>query len=56
MTGASSIPGGWRDVAFSLDSSVAEKPDAEALVGRFARYSFSELDQAINAPRCRRWA
>jgi len=49
MTGARSIPGGWRDVASCLDRSVAEKPEAEALVGRFARYSFRELDRSVNA-------
>ena len=47
--GARDIPGGWRDVASCLDRSVAAKPDAEALVGRFARYSYRQLDEAINA-------
>ena len=45
----SSIPGGWRDVATSLDRSLAEKPGAEALVGRFSRYTYRELDAAIDA-------
>jgi len=49
VTGARAIPGGWTDVASCLDRSITEKPDAEALVGRFARYSFRELDDAINA-------
>ncbi|HEV2530424.1 class I adenylate-forming enzyme family protein [Phenylobacterium sp.] len=43
------IPGGWRDVASALDRSVASAPDAEALVGRFARYTYAELDVAIDA-------
>jgi acyl-CoA synthetase (AMP-forming)/AMP-acid ligase II len=43
------IPGGWRDVASSLDGSVARTPDAEALVGRFARFTYRQLDDAINA-------
>jgi len=43
------IPGGWRDVASSLDRSVAARPDAEAIVGRHARYSYAELDAAIDA-------
>ena len=44
-----SIPGGWRDVASSLDRSVAARPQAEAIVGRYARYSYAALDAAINA-------
>ncbi|MBW8814212.1 MAG: acyl--CoA ligase [Caulobacterales bacterium] len=43
------IPGGWRDVATCLDRSVAERPDAEAIVGRFSRYAYAELDAAIDA-------
>ena len=43
------IPGGWRDVASALDRSIREKPDAEALIGRYGRYSFRELDAAIDA-------
>ena len=43
------IPGGWRDVASALDRSIREKPDAEALIGRYGRYSFRDLDAAIDA-------
>jgi acyl-CoA synthetase (AMP-forming)/AMP-acid ligase II len=43
------IPGGWRDVASSLDRSVARTPDAEALVGRFSRFTYRDLDDAIDA-------
>jgi long-chain acyl-CoA synthetase len=43
------IPGGWRDVASCLDRSVASRPDQEALIGRFSRYTYRELDAAINA-------
>ena len=43
------IPGGLRDVASALDHSVADAPDAEALVGRYRRYSYRELDRAIDA-------
>jgi acyl-CoA synthetase (AMP-forming)/AMP-acid ligase II len=43
------IPGGWRDVATALDRSVATRPQAEAIVGRHARYSYAALDAAIDA-------
>jgi acyl-CoA synthetase (AMP-forming)/AMP-acid ligase II len=43
------IPGGLRDVASALDRSVADAPDAEALVSRYRRYSYRELDRAIDA-------
>jgi acyl-CoA synthetase (AMP-forming)/AMP-acid ligase II len=43
------IPGGWRDVASSLDGSVARTPDAEALVGRFSRFTYREFDEAVDA-------
>src|SRR5687768_12063201 len=49
MTATPNIPGGWRDVASSLDRSIAAKPDTEAIVGRHARYSYAELDAAIDA-------
>jgi acyl-CoA synthetase (AMP-forming)/AMP-acid ligase II len=49
MVSPAPIPGGWRDVASCLDRSVAERPDQEALVGRFGRYSYRELDAAIDA-------
>ncbi|MFZ4603367.1 MAG: class I adenylate-forming enzyme family protein [Caulobacterales bacterium] len=42
-----SIPGGWRDVASCLERALREAPDAEALVGRYARYTFAELDRLI---------
>jgi long-chain acyl-CoA synthetase len=43
------IPGDLQDVASALDRSLATSPDAEALVSRFARYSYRQLDEAINA-------
>jgi len=43
------IPSGPRDVASALDAAVADKPFAEALVGRYSRFSFREYDAAINA-------
>jgi acyl-CoA synthetase (AMP-forming)/AMP-acid ligase II len=43
------IPGGWRDVASCIDRSVAARPDQEALVGRYSRYTYRQLDDAINA-------
>jgi long-chain acyl-CoA synthetase len=43
------IPGDLQDVASALDRSVAENPTAEALVSRYRRYSYGELDKAINA-------
>lgn len=46
---ANSIPGDFQDVASALDCSVAGKPAAEALVSRFRRYSYGELDKAIDA-------
>ncbi len=46
---AKSIPGDLQDVASALDRSVAATPDAEALVSRYARYSYRDLDAAINA-------
>ncbi len=46
---ARSIPGDLQDVASALDRSVAATPDAEALVSRFARYGYRQLDEAINA-------
>jgi long-chain acyl-CoA synthetase len=42
------IPGGPQDVASALDRWVAERPNAEALVGRHSRYSFRELDRTVN--------
>jgi long-chain acyl-CoA synthetase len=43
------IPGGGpQSVADVLDVGVSRHPDAEALVGRHARYSYAELDRAAN--------
>ena len=43
------IPGGGpQNVADVLDTGVATMPDAEALVGRYARYSYAELDREAN--------
>ena len=43
------IPGGFRDVASALDPWVLKAPDHEALVSRFARYTYQQLDAAVNA-------
>ena len=43
------IPGGSRDVASALDPWVLKAPDHEALVSRFARYTYQQLDAAVNA-------
>jgi long-chain acyl-CoA synthetase len=43
------IPGGWRDVATSFDESVRQWPDKEALAGRYSRYTYAELDAAVDA-------
>ena len=43
------IPGGVaQSVADVLDAGVATMPEAEALVGRYARYSYAELDREAN--------
>jgi acyl-CoA synthetase (AMP-forming)/AMP-acid ligase II len=42
------IPGGWRDVASICDRALAEAPDAVALVGRTQRYSYLQLEAAVN--------
>ena len=44
-----SIPDGPRDVATLLERPVAERPDAPALITRFERLSFRELDRAVSA-------
>jgi acyl-CoA synthetase (AMP-forming)/AMP-acid ligase II len=43
------IPGGLRDVATVLDGPLARAPGAEALVGRARRYTYAQLDKAVNA-------
>lgn len=43
------IPVGAPTVAQGLDRALAERPEAEALVGRFVRLSFAELEDEINA-------
>lgn len=43
------IPGGPRTVAEALDRALAERPEAEALVGRHARYTYRRLDAEANA-------
>jgi acyl-CoA synthetase (AMP-forming)/AMP-acid ligase II len=50
------IPTGARDVASALAAAAATRPDAEALVGRHARYTFGEFDQAVNAAVGFLWA
>jgi len=42
-------PHGPRDVASVLDRALAERPDGAALIGRFGRLSYAELDEATNA-------
>ena len=43
------IPGGVaQSVATVLDAGVATLPDSDALVGRYARYSYAELDREVN--------
>jgi acyl-CoA synthetase (AMP-forming)/AMP-acid ligase II len=46
---ARSIPGNLHDAASALDRSVADDPNAEALVSRYRRYGYGELDRAIDA-------
>jgi long-chain acyl-CoA synthetase len=43
------IPDAPQSVAEVLRRPLAERPDAEALVGRFARYSYRRLDEAVCA-------
>lgn len=43
------VPWGSQDVASALDHAIVGQPDKEALVGRYARYSFRQYDEAINA-------
>jgi long-chain acyl-CoA synthetase len=43
-----SIPGAPRTLAVVLDRMVTEDPDAEALVGRSGRFSYVDLDLAID--------
>jgi acyl-CoA synthetase (AMP-forming)/AMP-acid ligase II len=47
-SGGPSIPGGPADCGAVLDRALASAPDAEALVGRSGRYSYSELDRAAS--------
>ena len=42
------IPNGPQTVAGVLERALAEDPRSEALVGRHARYSYTELDLAAN--------
>lgn len=50
------IPWGPRDVASALDEAVAQRGEAEALVGRHSRFTFGEYDQAINAAAAYLWS
>ena len=43
------IPGGPQDVANILDATLNLDPGREALVGRHSRFTYRELDAAINA-------
>lgn len=40
---------GPRDVASALDAAVTQRPDAEALIGRYSRYTYREYEAAVNA-------
>ena len=40
--------GGPQTIAAILDPALAREPEREALVGRFARYSYAELDREVN--------
>ena len=42
------IPGGPQTIVAVLDRTLADAPDRPALVGRFARYSYAELDRETN--------
>jgi len=42
------IPGGPQDIASILDRAVRESPDAEALADPSRRYSYGELDAAVD--------
>ena len=43
------VPNGPRSVVDVLDAVLATMPDREALVGRHARYTYAELDRAVDA-------
>jgi acyl-CoA synthetase (AMP-forming)/AMP-acid ligase II len=43
------IPGGLRNTADLWGRAIRERPDAEALVGRDHRYTYRELEVAVNA-------
>lgn len=43
------IPTGPQDVSTALALAAASRPDAEALVGRHARFTFGAFDHAVNA-------
>ena len=42
------LPGGPQTIAAILDPVLETEPEREALVGRFARYSYGELDREVN--------
>ena len=42
------IPGAAQNVAEILDRALGEDPKREALVGRYARYNYEELDRRAN--------
>jgi len=43
------IPGGPKTVAAIMDAAVRERPDAEALVGRYGRRRYGELEADVRA-------
>jgi long-chain acyl-CoA synthetase len=49
------IPAAPRDVASALDAAAANRPGAEALVGRYARFTFREYVRAVDAAAVLLW-
>jgi long-chain acyl-CoA synthetase len=50
------LPHRWRDVASALEPSLAATPDAEALVGRYGRYTYRQLDIEVAAAAVFLWS
>ena len=47
-TARPAIPGGPQTIVELIDQSVARHPDQEAVVGRYARYTYAQLDEVTN--------
>jgi acyl-coenzyme A synthetase/AMP-(fatty) acid ligase len=43
------IPGGPQDVASSMDDAVRTVPDGEAVVGRYRRYTYAQLEADVRS-------